>query len=325
MPQKKLTFAPSLRTNTRMCPYLFTRNYMQYTLNIRGRLMDLSHPVVMGILNVTPDSFYAGSRVQTEEAIAVRARQIVDEGGAIIDVGACSTRPGSTPVSEEEEMARLRLALPIVRSEVPDAVISVDTNRPNVARMAVEELGADIINDVGPLPGGTTSAPVSSSVGRAPVSSPEGRVPVSCHVGRASCAAHPSVPYILTSQQPTLRETLLFFATEVERLRSLGHKDIILDPGFGFGKTVEQNYELLAQMERLQVMELPILVGISRKSMIYKPLGITPEEALNGTTALHAIALLKGANILRVHDVKEAVQILHLFAQFPLPLPSPQQ
>ena len=316
MPQKKLTFAPSLRTNTRMCPYLFTRNYMQYTLNIRGRLMDLSHPVVMGILNVTPDSFYAGSRVQTEEAIAVRARQIVDEGGAIIDVGACSTRPGSTPVSEEEEMARLRLALPIVRREVPDAVISVDTNRPDVARMAVEELGADIINDVGPLPGGTTSAPVSSSVGRAPVS---------CHVGRASCAAHPSVPYILTSQQPTLRETLLFFATEVERLRSLGHKDIILDPGFGFGKTVEQNYELLAQMERLQVMELPILVGISRKSMIYKPLGITPEEALNGTTALHAVALLKGANILRVHDVKEAVQILHLFAQFPLPLPSPQQ
>ncbi|MBR3479739.1 MAG: dihydropteroate synthase [Prevotella sp.] len=289
---------------------------MQYTLNIRGRLMDLSHPVVMGILNVTPDSFYAGSRVQTEEAIAVRARQIVDEGGAIIDVGACSTRPGSTPVSEEEEMARLRLALPIVRSEVPDAVISVDTNRPDVARMAVEELGADIINDVGPLPGGTTSAPVSSSVGRAPVS---------CPVGRASCAAHPSVPYILTSQQPTLRDTLLFFATEVERLRSLGHKDIILDPGFGFGKTVEQNYELLAQMERLQVMELPILVGISRKSMIYKPLGITPEEALNGTTALHAVALLKGANILRVHDVKEAVQLLQLFAQFPLPLPSPQQ
>ena len=316
MPQKKLTFAPSLRTNTRMCPYLFTRNYMQYTLNIRGRLMDLSHPVVMGILNVTPDSFYAGSRVQTEEAIALRARQIVDEGGTIIDVGACSTRPGSTPVSEEEEMARLRLALPIVRREVPDAVISVDTNRPDVARMAVEELGADIINDVGPLPGGTTSAPVSSSVGRAPVS---------CHVGRASCAAHPAVPYILTSQQPTLRDTLLFFATEVERLRSLGHKDIILDPGFGFGKTVEQNYELLAQMERLQVMELPILVGISRKSMIYKPLGITPEEALNGTTALHAVALLKGANILRVHDVKEAVQILHLFAQFPLPLSSPQQ
>ena len=292
MPQKNLTFAPSMR----------------YTLNIRGRLMDLSHPVVMGILNVTPDSFYAASRVETEEAIAVRARQIADEGGAIIDVGACSTRPGSAPVSEEEEMTRLRLALPIVRREVPDAVISVDTFRPAVARMAVEELGADIINDVGPLPGGPNAVP-----------SPVGTAPAPCPVGRAICAAHPAVPYILTSQQPTLRDTLLFFATEVERLRSLGHKDIILDPGFGFGKTVEQNYELLAQMERLQVMELPILVGISRKSMIYKPLGITPEEALNGTTALHAVALLKGANILRVHDVKEAVQLLHLFARFPLP------
>ena len=265
---------------------------MRYTLNIRGRLMDLSHPVVMGILNVTPDSFYAASRVETEEAIAVRARQIADEGGAIIDVGACSTRPGSVPVSEEEEMTRLRLALPIVRREVPDAVISVDTFRPAVARMAVEELGADIINDVGPLPGGTVAAP--------------------CPVGRAICAAHPAVPYILTSQEPTLRDTLLFFSKEVERLRSLGHKDIILDPGFGFGKTVEQNYELLSQLERLQVMELPVLVGLSRKSMIYKPLGITPDEALNGTTALHAVALMKGASILRVHDVKEAVQTLRL-------------
>ena len=277
MPQKKLTFAPS----------------MHYTLNIRGRLMDLSHPVVMGILNVTPDSFYAASRVETEEAIASRARQIASEGGAIIDVGACSTRPGSTPVSEEEEMARLRLALPIVRREVPEAVISVDTFRPAVARMVVEELGADIINDVGPLPGGTTAAPGP--------------------VGRATCAAHPAVPYILTSQEPTLRDTLLFFSKEVERLRSKGQKDIILDPGFGFGKTVEQNYELLSQLERLQVMELPVLVGVSRKSMIFKPLGITPDEALNGTTALHAVALMKGASILRVHDVREAVQTVRLY------------
>ncbi|MBO7139321.1 MAG: dihydropteroate synthase [Prevotella sp.] len=265
---------------------------MRYTLNIRGRLMDLSRPVVMGILNVTPDSFYAASRVETEEAIAIRARQIADEGGTIIDVGACSTRPGSTPVSEEEEMARLRQALPIVRREVPDAVISVDTFRPDVARMVVEELGADIINDVGPLPGGTTAA--------------------SCTVGRTTCAAHPAVPYILTSQEPTLRDTLLFFSKEVDRLRSKGHKDIILDPGFGFGKTVEQNYELLSLLERLQVMELPVLVGVSRKSMIFKPLGITPDEALNGTTALHAVALMKGASILRVHDVKEAVQTVTL-------------
>ena len=254
--------------------------------------MDLSHPVVMGILNVTPDSFYAASRVETEEAIAIRARQIADEGGAIIDVGACSTRPDSTPVSKEEEMARLRQALPIVRREVPEAVISVDTFRPAVARMAVEELGADIINDVGPLPGGTATAP--------------------CPVGRAICAAHAAVPYILTSQEPTLRDTLLFFSKEVERLHSLGFKDIILDPGFGFGKTVEQNYEMLSQLERLQVMELPVLVGVSRKSMIYKPLGITPDDALNGTTALHAVALMKGASILRVHDVKEAVQTVTL-------------
>ncbi len=254
--------------------------------------MDLSHPVVMGILNVTPDSFYAASRTNTEEAIAARARQIVDEGGAIIDVGACSTRPDSTPVGEEEEMARLRLALPIVHREMPEAVISVDTFRPNVARMVVEELGADIINDV--------------------VGSASTRCTVMDERPMLRTVASLRVPYILMSSQPTLRDTLLFFAREVEQLRSLGHKDIILDPGFGFGKTVEQNYELLAQMERLAVMELPQLVGISRKSMIYKPLGITPDKALNGTTALHAIALSKGASILRVHDVKEACECVTL-------------
>ena len=265
---------------------------MEYTVNCNGRLLSLEAPQVMGILNVTPDSFYADSRKQTEREVAERAVQIMEEGGSIIDVGACSTRPGSTPVSEEEEMVRLRMALPIVRREVPEAVISVDTFRPDVARMVVEELGADIINDVGPLPGGTTAAPGP--------------------VGRATCAAHPAVPYILTSQEPTLRDILLFFSKEVDRLRSKGHKDIILDPGFGFGKTVEQNYELLSQLERLQVMELPVLVGLSRKSMIFKPLDITPDEALNGTTALHAVALMKGASILRVHDVKEAVQTVTL-------------
>ena len=262
---------------------------MHYTLNIGGRLMDLSRPVVMGILNVTPDSFYASSRTGTVESIARRARQIAAEGGAIIDVGACSTRPGSEPVGEDEEMARLRLALPVVRREVPGAVVSVDTFRPAVARMAVEELGADIINDVG------GSAAASGS-------------PVHC----GSAAVCPSVPYILTSRQPSLRDTLLFFAAETERLHALGFKDIILDPGFGFGKTLEQNYELLAQLERLQVMGLPVLVGLSRKSMVCKPLAITPDEALNGTTALHAVALMKGAAILRVHDVKEAVETVTL-------------
>ena len=274
---------------------------MPYTVNIRGRLLDLSRPAVMGILNVTPDSFYAASRVQTEEAVALRARQIVAEGGSIIDVGACSTRPGGTPAGEAEEMARLRLALPVVRREAPGVAVSVDTFRPGVARMAVEELGADIVNDVGD--------------------------PAGCPCS----AAYPgmSVPYILTSAKPTLRETLLFFAEEVQRLCDRGQKDIILDPGFGFGKTVDENYVLLADLERLQVLDLPVLVGLSRKSMIYKPLGITPGEALSGTTALHAVALMKGANILRVHDVKDAVQTVRLYgllrkSSAPPPTPNSQ-
>ncbi len=274
---------------------------MHYSLNIGGLLLDLTHPLVMGILNVTNDSFYAASRLSTEEAIACRARQIAAEGGTIIDVGACSTRPDSTPVSQEEEMARLRMALPIVRREVPKAVVSVDTFRPDVARMVVEELGADLINDVG-MDDGHSHRQTGETIS-------ESTTP--CRPMVQTVAAL-RVPYILMASQPTLRQTLLSFATEVEQLRSLGHKDIILDPGFGFGKTVEQNYELLSQLERLQVMELPVLVGMSRKSMIYKPLGVTPDDALAGTTALHAIALMKGASILRVHDVKEAVQTVCL-------------
>lgn len=257
---------------------------MEYTLNIRGRLFSLSRPCVMGILNVTPDSFYAASRAQGEESIALRCRQIVSEGGAIIDVGACSTRPGSTPVSADEEVARLRFALPIVHREAPDTPVSVDTFRPDVARMAVEELGADIINDVG--------APHLAS--------------------HPSPLAFPNVPYVLTSPLPTLRETLLFFARRVQQLRDSGHKDIVLDPGFGFGKTVEENHALLSQMECLQVMGLPILVGVSRKSMIFRPLGITPDEALCATASVHSAALMKGAKILRVHDVKEAVHAIVL-------------
>lgn len=261
---------------------------MDYTLNIRGQLMSLNEPQVMGILNVTPDSFYASSRVQTEKDVAERAYQIVNEGGSIIDIGACSTRPDSIPVSEEEEMARLRMALSVVRRELPEAVVSVDTFRPDVARMAVEELGADIINDVG-APATTHHSPATTTMLR--------------------MVSRLRVPYILMSSVPTLRDTLLFFAEQVQRLRDMGHNDVILDPGFGFGKTLEQNYALMAELEKLQVMELPILVGISRKSMIYKFLGITPDDALNGTTTLHAVALMKGASILRVHDVKEAVEV----------------
>ena len=262
---------------------------MNYTLNIHGRLLSLDKPCVMGILNATPDSFYAESRAQTEEQIVLRAQQIVDEGGAIIDVGACSTRPGSTPVDEQEEMERLRLALSTVRRLQPQAVVSVDTFRPHVARMAVEELGADIINDVG---------------------SPDG----SQREAMFRMVARLGVPYVLMSAEPTLRQTLLTLADEVQQLRNMGHKDIIIDPGFGFGKTVEQNYELMAQLEKLQVLELPLLVGVSRKSMIWRLLDITPEQALNGTTALHAVALMKGASILRVHDVKEAVECVRIMA-----------
>lgn len=245
--------------------------------------MDLSQPQVMGILNVTPDSFYAGSRVQTEREIAERANRIVAEGGTIIDVGACSTRPGAAVVSEQEEMARLRFGLDVVRRELPFTVVSVDTFRPDVARMAVEEFGACIINDVS-----------------------EGSMSMFRLVSRLR------VPYILMSQQPTLRAMLLSFASKVQQLRDLGAIDIILDPGFGFGKTLEQNYLLLNELDKLQVMELPLLVGVSRKSMIYNLLGSTANESLNGTTVLHTIALMKGANILRVHDVREAVECLKI-------------
>ena len=256
---------------------------MDYTINVHGQLMELSQPQVMGILNVTPDSFFAGSRKQTEQEIAERANQIVAEGASIIDIGGCSTRPGSEPVSEAEEMQRLRLALEVVRRELPHAVISVDTFRPNVARMTVEEFGADIINDVS-----------------------EGSVEMYRMIARLR------VPYILMSVQPTLRDMLLAFAREVQQLRDLGVKDIILDPGFGFGKTVAQNYLVMNELERLQVMELPLLVGISRKSMIFKLLNLTPNESLNGTSVLNTIALMKGASILRVHDVKEAVECVRI-------------
>ena len=256
---------------------------MNYTINVHGRLMELSEPQVMGILNVTPDSFFAGSRKQTEHEIAERANQIVEQGATMIDVGGYSTRPGASVVTESEEMDRLRFALDIVRRELPFSVVSVDTFRPDVARMAVEEFGADIINDVS-----------------------EGSIEMFRMVSRLR------VPYILMSVKPTLREILLGFAKEVQQLRDQGAKDIILDPGFGFGKTLEQNYEVMDELEKLQVMELPILVGISRKSMIYKLLKLTANDALNGTTALNAIALMKGASILRVHDVKEAVECVKI-------------
>lgn len=267
-------------------------------INVNGFLLDLSSPCVMGILNVTPDSFYAGSRMQTEIDITHRIEQIVGEGAGIIDVGAYSSRPNAENVSPAEEMERLRMGLGILRKVQPDAVVSVDTFRADVARMCVEEYGVAIINDIA---AGEMDGDMFRTV------------------------ADLNVPYIMMHMQGTpqnmqqnphydnlLKEVFMYFARKVQQLRDLGVKDIILDPGFGFGKTVEHNYELLAHLEEFRIFELPLLAGISRKSMIYRLLGTTPQEALNGTTVLDTICLLKGADILRVHDVCEAVETVKI-------------
>lgn len=267
-----------------------------YTINVRGRLVDLSKPLVMGILNVTPDSFYQGSRKQTEIEIAQRTNQIIEEGGEMIDVGAFSTRPGAFEVTEEEEMDRLRRALAIVRREQPEAIVSVDTYRPHVARRCVEEWGADIINDVSE--GGLTGIV---------------NTPIHEEGSMFETVARLQVPYILMSVKSNLHDMLIAFAKETQELYALGAKDIILDPGFGFGKTLDENYKIYHHMERLQVLDLPLLVGISRKSMIFKLLGGDPTTSLNGTTVLNTIALQKGASILRVHDVREAVEACRIY------------
>lgn len=273
-----------------------------YSINVRGRLFDLSQPQVMGILNVTPDSFYSGSRMQTDAQIAARAEQIVEEGGTMIDLGAYSSRPGAADVSPEEELSRLSRALGIVRGLFPDVVVSVDTFRAEVARRCVEDYGADIINDIS---GGTLDEDMFPTV------------------------ASLNVPYILmhmrgtpqTMQQQTdyndvTAEILRYFGEKVDRLHAMGVSDIILDPGYGFAKTLEQNYQLLSRQRVFEVLDLPVLVGVSRKSMICKVLGCTPEEALNGTSVLHALALQQGTHILRVHDVKEAVETIKLVCMF---------
>lgn len=274
------------------------KGLVPHTLNINGRLLTLSEPQIMGILNVTPDSFYAASRQQGERAIAQRIEQICTEGGTMIDVGAYSSRPGADEVPVEEEMERLRSGLAIVRRLCPDAVVSVDTFRADVARMCVEEYGVGIVNDIS---GGTMDSRMFETV------------------------ASLGVPYILMHMQGTpqtmqlmpfyddlMQNILCYFAERIQHLQTLGVKDIILDPGFGFGKTLAHNYELMNHLEEFNRMELPLLVGVSRKSMIYKLLDVTPDEALNGTTALHVIALLKGAHILRVHDVRACVEAVRI-------------
>lgn len=274
-------------------------------INVNGKLLDLSSPKVMGILNLTPDSFYAESRKQTEQDIRIRTRQIIEEGGSIIDVGAYSSRSKAKHITPDEEMRRLRNGLQIINSEYPDAIISVDTFRADVARMCVEEYGVAIINDIA---AGEMDENMFQMIARL------------------------KVPYIMMHMQGTpqnmqqnphyenvVKEVMLYFATKIQQLRDLGAKDLIIDPGFGFGKTLEHNYELLEKLESFQLFDLPLLVGVSRKSMIYKLLGGTSEDALNGTSIINTISLLKGANILRVHDVKaasEAVQIVNAMNRF---------
>ncbi len=265
------------------------------TINVRGRLIDLSTPKVMGILNATPDSFYSGSRKQTEREIADRANQIMDEGGTFIDVGAFSTRHGAVEVSEEEETERLKRAITIVRREQPDAPISVDTYRPLVARRCIEEFGADIINDVSE--GGITGIVDT---------------PIHEQGDMFKMVGELKVPYILMSVKSNMHDMLKAFAEEVQTLRDYGAKDIILDPGYGFGKTLDENYAILSEAERLLTLELPVLVGVSRKSMIFKLIGGDPTTSLNGTTVLNTISLMKGAAILRVHDVREAWECVKL-------------
>ncbi len=276
----------------------YMKGLLPYTINVGGKLMDLGEPQVMGILNVTPDSFYSASRKNTEQEIADRVQAILAEGGSMIDIGAYSSRPGADDVSAEEEMNRLRGGLKILRNIAPDAVVSVDTFRADVAKMCVEEFGVQIINDIS---GGELDDRMFDTV------------------------AALGVPYILMHMKgdpqtmqngphydDLLAEMLRYFGTKVQQLHELGVKDVILDPGFGFAKTLEHNYELMNRMQDLQVLELPMLVGISRKSMIYRLLGTSPEEALNGTSVLNTLALLKGASILRVHDVKAAVEVVQI-------------
>lgn len=283
------------------------KGLLDYSINANGKLINLSEPQVMGILNVTPDSFYAGSRKQTEAEIAGRADQIVCEGGSIIDIGAFSTRPGAAQVTAQEEMERMRYALKIVRGVQPDAVLSIDTFRPEVAKMSVEEFGAAIINDV-------SEGNINGAFGGADATNPNGETEVNDgqYPEIFRMVAKLGVPYILMSTHGDMRDIMLNFAKEVQLLRDLGAKDIILDPGFGFGKTLKQNYELLDKMEQLKVFGLPILVGASRKSMIFKLFGTTPQEALNGTTVINTMSLLKGASILRVHDVRECVEAVRI-------------
>ena len=269
------------------------------TSNIRGNLMDFTVPKVMGILNLTPDSFYSESRKQTEKKIAERIIQILEEGGDIIDVGAYSSRPSAVFVSEQEEWERMAFGMKILNREAPEAVISIDTFRATIARHSVEEYGAAIINDIsaGELDGKMFDTVVDL------------QVPYLMMHMRGT----PQTMMDFTSYDSLMQDILLYFARKVTELHQRGLNDIWIDPGFGFSKTTEQNYAILEKLEEFHIFELPLLVGFSRKTMIREVLGTSPDESLNGTTTLNMYALTKGADILRVHDVKEAVQTVRLY------------
>jgi dihydropteroate synthase len=272
---------------------------MNYNIiNIRGELYSLEKPKVMAILNVTPDSFYANSRKQTEKEIAERVETVLNEGADMIDVGAYSSRPGAADVSPEEETERLSKALSFIAKEYPDLIISVDTFRASVARVCVEKYGVAIINDIS---AGEMDKDMFRTVS-------ELNVPyIMMHMrGTPQTMKHE------TAYSDLMGEMMLYFSQKLNELRLLGVKDVILDPGFGFSKTLEQNYEVMRGLDEFKIFELPILVGISRKSMIYNLLGSTPEESLNGTSVLNTYALSKGASILRVHDVKAAVEVVKI-------------
>ena len=274
---------------------------MEKTLNLKGNLVSLATPLIMGILNVTPDSFFADSRKQDEAAIDVRIQQILSEGGDLIDLGGYSSRPDAAEVTPAEEMRRLEVALSLLQRHYPQVPVSVDTFRADIARRCAEEYGVAMINDIS---GGELDAQMFSTV------------------------ADLHIPYIMMHMRGTpqtmqqhcdytdlMEEIMRYFARKVEQLRLLGVNDIILDPGFGFSKTLAQNYELMAHLDEFKAFDLPLLVGVSRKSMIYKLLGGTPADSLNGSTVLHTYALLHGANILRVHDVKAAVEVRTIINQ----------
>lgn len=268
------------------------------TINIKGQLLDLSYPLVMGILNVTPDSFYSGSRKESEEDIIARVREILNQGGKIIDIGAQSTRPTSTLLSADEEIERLKFALPIINREFPDTILSIDTFYSKVARFCVEEHGVAIINDIS---GGELDKDMFKTVA-------ELNVPYILMHMRGT----PQTMKDLTDYDNLIQDIFYYFSQKIAELRLLGVNDIILDPGFGFSKTLDQNYELMASFRGFSIFDMPLLVGISRKRMIANLLDTTPAESLNGTTVLNTFALQNGANILRVHDVREAVEAVKI-------------